>query len=406
MSAVSGADWLQRHEGRAGCGRRRGQLRGRRPERPGETAADVQDAHNGDDHHPAGLIRLAAVAAALVAATGGARSRAAIRRVAVAAHAADGVASDRRRRVGGRRGPPAPVLATLRVGVSIDTTGSAVRGRVRPSGSTCADRRLLLHDRRAGHHARDRGGIDAPPPACGRGAYLWQGFNPGRRILAATVELGREARRWHCRCASRSTAGAFGSTNATPSTVAAYAADGNPAQLRAYLAALRAAAARGEPATGGGTTSPPRSQRGATADLGAARDRRDDRREARTADARRQRTTPRARRFPRARSTSPCGRCRRSSSSPRRPRVGRALFARATRASLEMARSRQYDTFLGNPDPAGPSQRDVRLPDRARPPPVAAPPAPSPAHGRDWTRLLLIVAGSARRRRRCRGRLG
>lgn len=72
---------------------------------------------------------------------------------------------------------------------------------------------------------------------------------------------------------------------------------------------------------------------------------------------------------------------------------GRALFARATRASLEFARSRQYDTYLGNPDPAGPSSATYVYVTAERPQPVAVPASP-PSSGRDWARLLLIVAAA------------
>ena len=61
----------------------------------------------------------------------------------------------------------------------------------------------------------------------------------GRRVAASDRGRRRDA----SACATR-----------PPSRVAAFTADGNPAQLRTYLAALRAAAARGEPATGGGTS--------------------------------------------------------------------------------------------------------------------------------------------------------
>jgi hypothetical protein len=70
---------------------------------------------------------------------------------------------------------------------------------------------------------------------------------------------------------------------------------------------------------------------------------------------------------------------------------GRALFARATRASLESARSRQFDTFLGNPDPAGPSSATFVYVSGKRQQPVAVPVAAAPS-GRNWTRLLVIVA--------------
>ncbi len=56
-----------------------------------------------------------------------------------------------------------------------------------------------------------------------------------------------------------------------------------------------------------------------------------------------------------------------------------------------MARSRQYDTLLGNPDPAGPSSATYVYVTAPRPQPVAVTATP-PARGHDWARLLLIVA--------------
>ena len=70
---------------------------------------------------------------------------------------------------------------------------------------------------------------------------------------------------------------------------------------------------------------------------------------------------------------------------------GRDVLARATRAILMVGRLRQYQRFLGNPDPAG-SSTTVYLYRTAVPPrvPVAEQPV---AHGRDWATTIAVAAG-------------
>jgi hypothetical protein len=72
--------------------------------------------------------------------------------------------------------------------------------------------------------------------------------------------------------------------------------------------------------------------------------------------------------------------------------TGRALLNRATHASLEFARSRQYDAFLGNPDPGGPS-RTVYLYVSGRPASAEAGQSPRAA-GHGWVRSLLIAVAA------------
>ncbi len=349
----------------------------------------MQDAHNRDDHHPAGLIRLAALAAALLAAS--------------AAHAADtrfvalpspvipltasppigGGAS------AGGEGHAHRVVATLRVHVSLDAGGAPVAIR--------ATQRLDV--RRIGDFAFTIGAPltnvttaagSSASPGLRAGAYLWQGFNPSRRVLAASITLApRAAAGLPLRV--EVVGGRVRLINTTATTVTAPTADGNPAQLLSYLAALRSAAARGEPATGGGTT--------ISSALGEVR--------LRisaplaivgTIGPRRIGLTLGGAAAP-ERAVFPAGAIH-LTVRPRPPlelldsppgESGRALFARATRASLEMARSRQYDTLLGNPDPAGPSSATYVYVTAPRAQPVAVTTTP-PARGHDWARLLLIVA--------------
>jgi hypothetical protein len=70
---------------------------------------------------------------------------------------------------------------------------------------------------------------------------------------------------------------------------------------------------------------------------------------------------------------------------------GRDVLARATRAVLTVGRLRQYERFLGNPDPAGPATTVYVYRTAVRPRiPVAAQPI---AHGRDWTTTIAVAAG-------------
>jgi len=70
---------------------------------------------------------------------------------------------------------------------------------------------------------------------------------------------------------------------------------------------------------------------------------------------------------------------------------GRQLLDRATRATLTLARMRQYQTYLGNPDPTGPNKTTYiyRSATRPSPPPVAA----VAARKRDWTTTIAVAAG-------------
>jgi hypothetical protein len=69
---------------------------------------------------------------------------------------------------------------------------------------------------------------------------------------------------------------------------------------------------------------------------------------------------------------------------------GRALLREAIRATLMLARANQYDEFLGNPDPAGPSQTVYAY--RTANPPHAAPIAAIGHHRRTWVETALVVA--------------
>lgn len=70
---------------------------------------------------------------------------------------------------------------------------------------------------------------------------------------------------------------------------------------------------------------------------------------------------------------------------------GGQLLDRATQAALTLARMRQYQTFLGNPDPAGTSETSYTYRSAARP----APPAVAAAQKteRDWTTTVAALIG-------------
>ena len=351
----------------------------------------MQDAHNGHDHHPTGLIRLVALAAVLIAAP--AALGAEPRFVALPSPLAPLTASPP---IGGgasagSEGHPHRVLASLDVRISIDAAGTPFALR--------ATQRLDV--RRIGDYAftiaAPLTNIDAAPgssaaPGLRTGAYLWQGFDPGRRILAATITLQPSAS-----AALPLRIEADGDrirlSNTTSVTASAYAAEGNRAQLRAYLAALRRASERGEPATGSGATvtsalQPVRLEISAPLAIDG------------TIGTRHVHLTlggagrPESAAFPTGtvhltvRPLPPL-----ELLDPPAGESGRALFARATRASLESARSRQYDTFLGNPDPAGPSRAKYVYATAKRPQPVAAPVSTAPG-SRDWPRVLVIIAAA------------
>jgi hypothetical protein len=76
--------------------------------------------------------------------------------------------------------------------------------------------------------------------------------------------------------------------------------------------------------------------------------------------------------------------------SPLHESSSRALLTRATRASLEFARSRQYNSFLGNPDPVGSSTATYVYRSGTRPAPVAA--KVPPGGGSHRLRTLLVAA--------------
>jgi hypothetical protein len=74
------------------------------------------------------------------------------------------------------------------------------------------------------------------------------------------------------------------------------------------------------------------------------------------------------------------------------PSTGRALLARVNAVLLRLARTRQYDAFLANPDPRG-AVGTTFVYRSGRPPQAAPPAAVAPATGRSALTTALVAAG-------------
>jgi len=228
----------------------------------------------------------------------------------------------------------------------------------------------------------------AARPGLRSGAILWAGFDPGRRLLAARARL--DPARVRSQLPLRILTGAGGTTlvNQTTATVDTYTAAAARQPLLAYLASLREDVAHGRtPVAGFATvTSQPKSATmtvraplQVTGTIGGRRvDLELDRRAVVPASgALDLRVTP----------------VRRVAVGDASRLDGRALLAVTIRASLVVARARQYDAFLGNPDPGGASRTTYRYRTALRSAPPAV--AQSPPAGRSELGLAVIVAVAA-----------
>jgi hypothetical protein len=223
-------------------------------------------------------------------------------------------------------------------------------------------------------------------PGLRTGTIIWAGFNPGRRVLAAraTLDPARVAASLPLRITARG--GKVTLANATGITTTAFAADALKPQLESFLAGLRRATRTGTAPTGGGalvTSQPVQTTVRVVARLHVAG----------TIGARRVGIT-----LGRASVSFPAGRVRLSVSvlrpAPRPPAgiSGRELLDVAVRASLESARARQFDAFLGNPDPAGSSAATFTYVSGTRPAPAVAA-APGHQGGRGLLGVALWALG-------------
>jgi hypothetical protein len=226
----------------------------------------------------------------------------------------------------------------------------------------------------------------ASTPGLRAASILWAGFNPGRRTLIARASLDPAAVAPLLPLRVEATPGRVTLVNTTAVTAGAFSANAEVPSLRTYLAQLARDVARGVPPTSGGalvTSRPEPTKARVVAPLLVAG----------TVGTRRVRVLVADRVTVRA--DGPI----RLTVTPQDPTAlltdpvaglsGRRLLARVTRASLTLARVRQYRTFLGNPDVTGKSATTYVFRTAARP---APPPAATVHHGDRSTAATLAVA--------------
>jgi hypothetical protein len=228
----------------------------------------------------------------------------------------------------------------------------------------------------------------ASTPGLRAASILWAGFNPGHRKLIARATLDPRTAGPSLPLRVEVAPGRVTLVNATVVTAGSYTADALVPPLVRYLAQLRRQVARGQSPTSGSAyvTSKPTSigervvaPLHVTGSVGAHR-----------VDALvssrlivhggglvRLTVTP----------TIPSGLL----DAPTAGLTGRQLLQRAARASLTIARVRQYDTFLGNPDPTGPNRTVYTFRSAAPPHPTAVAAVHAPE--RDWRTTIAVAAG-------------
>jgi hypothetical protein len=226
----------------------------------------------------------------------------------------------------------------------------------------------------------------ASAPGMRTGSLVWQGFNPGERLLVAQASL--EPAKTVPALPLRIEVGPGRVTleNTTGVTVATFTADAPRAPLVAYLSLLRGETEHGRTPLQARVPlgSPPRAVRmTVTAPLhvtGTIGSRRVDLVLTRRAQIHGSgRVALRAEPVVKVDMGAPAG--------------GRALLRQAIRATLTLARANQYREFLGNPDPAGSSRTVYAY--RTASPPHAAPIADVGRRRRSWVETALVVAALA-----------
>ena len=224
-------------------------------------------------------------------------------------------------------------------------------------------------------------------PGLRTATIIWAGFNPGKRVLAARATLDPAAVAGSLPLRISVGGGKVRLANATGITTTAFAADALKPQLEMFLAGLRLATRTGSPPTGGGalvTSQPVQTTVRVIAPLRVT---------GTIGVPARRRAARHARRC-----SFPAGRLRLSVSvlhpvpNPPPRLSGRELLDIAVRASLESARARQYDSFLGNPDPSGSSASTFSYVSETRPGPVVSALAAARA-GATRCGLLLWACG-------------
>jgi hypothetical protein len=277
---------------------------------------------------------------------------------------------------------PHRVDSTVRVHVSVEQTGAPF--------AVVAVQRLVVRDR--GDYvftiAAPLADVEAASgsqssPGFRDTAILWTGFNPGTRTLAARAFLRPRARTLLPlrieRNGARTTL-----VDQTQVTATALAADARPEPLRAELERLRGGSVAEATAELMSSPTPVSYVVGAPLAVSG-------RIGARTVNVRLGGGEPLSVTLA---ASGPVDLTVRA--VPVVPRAGagatgRELLATTTRALLSLARVRQYQAFLGNPDAGGRNETVYRYVSAPRP--RAAPVAGTP-HGRSLVRVLVLVAAA------------
>lgn len=344
----------------------------------------MQEPHERDHHHPPRLIRALAAAVAALA-------------VAAPAHAA---------RYAALPSPVAPLSDAPPLGGGATSSAEATRHRIASSTnvqvSVDRDGRPFAVAATQRLDVRVQGDyfftIAAPVldvvPAAGTastpgfrtGSIVWAGFDPGRRVLAARATLDTRQVRNLLPLRIETAPDHVTLVNATAVTVGGYTSDALRPSLVSYLQRLRTDVRRGRLPLGGSAqvTSAPVAVR------------------VTVAAPLRVTGTIGARRISlvlTGRATVPAtGRVHLRVTPLERVSLGdlsrldgRQLLALATRISLTLARTRQYESFLGNPDPTGASETAYvyRTAKRPRPPLAVA----APTSGSRALTTVLVAAG-------------
>jgi hypothetical protein len=280
------------------------------------------------------------------------------------------------------------IAATTTVDVSLDPGGApfAVRATQRLDVRVLGDYFFTI-----GAPVLD---VEAAPgsastPGLRAASILWAGFNPGRRMLSARATLDPTAAAPSLPLRVEVAPGRVTLVNTTGITAGSYAAEALVPPLARYLAQLKRQVALGRTPTSGGAyvTSKPVATGlrivvplRVTGTVGG-----------RKVDALVDGARVTVQGDGPVRLTVTPAVPRRLLDDPTSGLSGRQLLERASRASLTLARMRQYQTFLGNPDPSGSNETTYayRTAARPAPPPVAAVTAP----GRDWATTIAVAAG-------------